>query len=134
MTLNSTKSLSPRVRCVCLRSVVAVVVAYVRDGAFPALYDTCTVVIRVLDVNDNSPVFSDSVYHLFVHENTPLAALYTVIASDVDESNNGEVSYVITSTCAMRDTVDPVTCNVMMVFSQRLLIGWVEGVIQFLVT
>lgn len=71
------------------------IVAYVKDAAFPALYDTCTVIVTVLDRNDNAPVFSDSEYYLNVHENTPLAALYTVIAADVDEGSNGAVSYAI---------------------------------------
>ena len=69
-----------------------------RDSAFPALYDTCTVIIHVYDRNDNDPVFRDSVYHLSVHENTPLTSLYTVIASDVDEANNGDVTYAISGT------------------------------------
>ena len=72
--------------------------AYVRDSAFPALYDTCTVTITVLDKNDNAPVFSEAVYALRVHENTALPALYTVIASDADAGSNGEVRYSITGT------------------------------------
>ena len=73
-----------------------VVAAYVKDNAFPALYDTCTVQIRVRDRNDNAPTFSESDYRVRVRENTRMAALYTAIASDADEDGGADISYYIT--------------------------------------
>ena len=70
--------------------------AYVKDNAFPALYDTCTVKIRVLDRNDNTPTFSEADYRVRVRENTRMAALYTAIAADADLGDNADVSYYIT--------------------------------------
>ncbi|KAB7504840.1 Protein dachsous, partial [Armadillidium nasatum] len=68
---------------------------YVRDGALPALYDTASVLVSLSDINDHAPEFRDSCYPLRVPENTDLSVIHTVLATDKDSGNNGEVTYSI---------------------------------------
>ncbi|XP_066515270.1 protocadherin alpha-13-like, partial [Hoplias malabaricus] len=64
------------------------------DGGKPPRSGTMTIVINVLDVNDNIPVFSKSLYKARVNENAPRGSLViTVHASDADEGLNGEITY-----------------------------------------
>uniref|UniRef100_A0AAY5EIG3 Cadherin domain-containing protein n=1 Tax=Electrophorus electricus TaxID=8005 RepID=A0AAY5EIG3_ELEEL len=64
------------------------------DGGKPARSGTMTIVINVLDVNDNIPVFSKSLYKARVHENAqPGTPVITVHASDSDEGMNGDIIY-----------------------------------------
>ena len=52
--------------------------------------------IEVLDVNDNSPVFSASLYNATMPENGPIGVeIGTVTASDADVGVNGEFDYVV---------------------------------------
>lgn len=64
------------------------------DGGRPARSGTASIYIRVLDANDNVPVFSQRVYKVSVLENS---AIGTVIASlnatDLDEGVYGEITY-----------------------------------------
>ncbi|CAL4103549.1 unnamed protein product [Meganyctiphanes norvegica] len=69
---------------------------YVKDGSFPAQYDTASVQVSLNDVNDHAPEFRDSCYPLHVPENTDLAQIHTVLATDRDAGNNGQVTYSIT--------------------------------------
>ncbi|KAM9456196.1 protocadherin beta-16-like [Clarias gariepinus] len=64
------------------------------DGGTPQRSGTAVIHINVLDANDNTPVFSQSVYKVTLAENAPLGAeVVTVSATDADEGVNGEVSY-----------------------------------------
>ncbi|XP_046717031.1 protocadherin beta-16-like [Silurus meridionalis] len=64
------------------------------DGGTPQRSGTALIHINVLDVNDNTPVFSQSVYKVTLAENSPLGSeVITVSATDADEGVNGEVSY-----------------------------------------
>ncbi|XP_053371774.1 protocadherin alpha-2-like isoform X9 [Clarias gariepinus] len=66
------------------------------DGGTPPRSGTMQVVINVSDANDNSPVFTTSMYKIKIHENAPIGTkLLTVSASDADEGVNSEVSYSI---------------------------------------
>ena len=71
-----------------------------QDGGNPARSDTSTVIITVLDVNDNSPVFQRSSYSISVREdaNVPLELL-TLLATDADEAgtSNSAITYSIES-------------------------------------
>lgn len=69
--------------------------AYVRDSAFPTMYDTCTILLNVLDTNDNVPVFKDEVYYLEVPENEELSVIHTAMAMDADTGQNGRIIYSI---------------------------------------
>ncbi|XP_024139619.1 protocadherin alpha-8 [Oryzias melastigma] len=68
------------------------------DGGTPAKTGTSQVVINVLDINDNIPVFSESLYKTKVYENTQLGATVIVVnATDADEGSNGEIMYSLRS-------------------------------------
>uniref|UniRef100_A0A8C7DLN5 FAT atypical cadherin 1 n=1 Tax=Oncorhynchus kisutch TaxID=8019 RepID=A0A8C7DLN5_ONCKI len=54
------------------------------------------VVINVIDVNNNAPVFQQPSYRGNVNENVPVGtSILTVSASDMDEGENGYVTYTI---------------------------------------
>ncbi|XP_059138740.1 protocadherin Fat 4-like [Physella acuta] len=59
---------------------------------------TSVVVISVTDFNNNSPVFTSSVYNVGVPETFPLAeTFFYVLATDLDSGTFGEVTYAITN-------------------------------------
>ncbi|XP_059846741.1 protocadherin alpha-C2-like [Hypanus sabinus] len=64
------------------------------DGGTPERTGTAQVIVTVLDVNDNSPVFGQSFYKISLMENVPIGT--TVIklnATDMDESTNAQIMY-----------------------------------------
>ncbi|XP_041929608.1 protocadherin 2 gamma 28 isoform X10 [Alosa sapidissima] len=64
------------------------------DGGSPPRSGTTHITIKVLDVNDNAPVFEKSDYEIRVSENAPNGTkVLTVRAVDLDEGINGEVIY-----------------------------------------
>ncbi|KAM6346530.1 LOW QUALITY PROTEIN: protocadherin-23 [Podargus strigoides] len=68
------------------------------DRGMPSLNSTATVLITVLDVNDNPPVFSSPEYHVHVKESIPVGSHVTeVSANDCDAGTNAEITYVILS-------------------------------------
>ncbi|KAM4586909.1 protocadherin alpha-6-like [Fundulus diaphanus] len=68
------------------------------DGGTPAKSGTSQLIINVLDINDNVPIFAQSLYKSSIAENTPLgASVITVTATDSDEGPNGEISYSLSS-------------------------------------
>lgn len=69
---------------------------FVKTNGFPALYNTVAVQVRVLDTNDNAPVFSVPTIVLDVPENEGPVVLHVFRASDEDTGVNGLISYYIT--------------------------------------
>ncbi|XP_059674194.1 protocadherin-23, partial [Gavia stellata] len=68
------------------------------DRGTPSLNSTATVLITVLDVNDNPPVFSSPEYHIHVKESIPLGSHVTeVSANDCDAGTNAEITYAMIS-------------------------------------
>ncbi|XP_032042137.1 protocadherin-23 [Aythya fuligula] len=68
------------------------------DHGMPSLNATATVLITVLDVNDNPPVFSSPEYHIHVKESTSVHSHVTeVSANDRDVGTNAEITYAIIS-------------------------------------
>ncbi|KAM6122866.1 protocadherin gamma-A10-like isoform 1-T1 [Phoenicopterus ruber ruber] len=64
------------------------------DGGSPALRSSAVLALRVLDVNDNAPVFAEARYSARVPENNAAGALVlTVRASDADWGQNARVRY-----------------------------------------
>ncbi|KAM8847883.1 protocadherin alpha-5-like [Synchiropus picturatus] len=64
------------------------------DGGKPANSGSIDIIINVLDVNDNSPVFSKDVLTVSLNENVPVGTVvFQVNATDPDDGANGEVVY-----------------------------------------
>ncbi|XP_018592670.2 protocadherin alpha-3-like isoform X2 [Scleropages formosus] len=64
------------------------------DGGKPPRSGTSEIVVHVLDVNDNIPVFKKALYKTHVTENSPQGtSVITVSAADLDEGQNGEIIY-----------------------------------------
>uniref|UniRef100_A0A665ULP7 Cadherin domain-containing protein n=1 Tax=Echeneis naucrates TaxID=173247 RepID=A0A665ULP7_ECHNA len=64
------------------------------DGGKPPLTGTTEVLVEVLDVNDNLPVFTQDSYSVQLPENSPAGTtVIQVNASDLDDGLNGEVFY-----------------------------------------
>ncbi|KAM9266054.1 protocadherin gamma-A10-like isoform 5-T5 [Cariama cristata] len=64
------------------------------DGGSPALWSSAVLALRVLDVNDNAPVFAEARYSARVPENNAAGALVlTVRATDADWGQNARVRY-----------------------------------------
>ncbi|XP_047210222.1 protocadherin gamma-A9-like [Girardinichthys multiradiatus] len=69
------------------------------DGGEPQMSGTMLIVITVLDVNDNAPVFTQKTYKAAVTENSPKGTVVaTVTASDADDGSNSKITYSITNT------------------------------------
>lgn len=66
-------------------------------------FDVASIKVRILDVNDNPPVFhSGTCYALSVPENNELSIIHTVVATDTDEGVNSEITYSISGWCFRR--------------------------------
>nr|ABL75843.1 protocadherin 2A3 [Takifugu rubripes] len=64
------------------------------DGGKPARSGTASVIVRVLDTNDNSPTFDKSNYNLEIMENSPIGSLVIHLnATDLDEGSNSDLTY-----------------------------------------
>ncbi|XP_073710577.1 protocadherin alpha-3 isoform X29 [Misgurnus anguillicaudatus] len=64
------------------------------DGGTPSKTGTSLIVIKVLDINDNIPVFSKSLYKTAVFENVAIGTTIAVLnATDIDEGPNSEIVY-----------------------------------------
>ncbi|OWK08036.1 CDH23 [Cervus elaphus hippelaphus] len=86
------------------------------DGGQPPLWGTTMLLVEVIDVNDNRPVFvrppNGTILH--IREEIPLRSnVYEVYATDKDEGLNGAVRYSFLKTAGNRDweyfTIDPVS-------------------------
>ncbi|XP_051929391.1 protocadherin-19 isoform X4 [Hippocampus zosterae] len=68
------------------------------DGGDPPKIGAVQLNIKVIDSNDNNPVFDEPVYTVNVMENSPTNALVIDLnATDPDEGTNGEVVYSFNS-------------------------------------
>ncbi|XP_061090072.1 protocadherin alpha-10-like [Conger conger] len=64
------------------------------DGGNPPRSGTMEIIVNVLDINDNPPVFSSPLYKVRVFENTPPGtSIITLNATDLDAGPNGEIVY-----------------------------------------
>uniref|UniRef100_F6XLQ0 Cadherin-23 n=1 Tax=Equus caballus TaxID=9796 RepID=F6XLQ0_HORSE len=86
------------------------------DGGQPPLWGTTMLLVEVIDVNDNRPIFvrppNGTILH--IREETPLRSnVYEVYATDKDEGLNGAVRYSFLKTAGNRDweyfTIDPIS-------------------------
>lgn len=68
------------------------------DKGQPPLSSSTDVVVIVLDVNDNNPVFAQQLYKVEIAENILTGTdVVQVVAADGDEGSNGQVRYSIIS-------------------------------------
>ncbi|XP_066479015.1 protocadherin beta-16-like [Tiliqua scincoides] len=64
------------------------------DRGLPRLSSTRMIHIRILDINDNSPVFEESTYQMALQENNiPGLLIGSVHAVDLDTEQNAKVTY-----------------------------------------
>ncbi|RVE63614.1 hypothetical protein OJAV_G00138030 [Oryzias javanicus] len=71
-------------------------VLIVTDRGVPPLSDNETITLEILDVNDNAPTFSESVFTIHVMENNPPGALLTSLSAfDPDLNENQYLVYFI---------------------------------------
>ncbi|XP_061090093.1 protocadherin alpha-C2-like [Conger conger] len=67
------------------------------DGGVPARSGTASIIVRVLDTNDNAPQFDQQVYTVNMTENSPIGTLLLKLnATDLDEGSNAEIVYSFT--------------------------------------
>uniref|UniRef100_A0A9J7YJP9 Cadherin domain-containing protein n=1 Tax=Cyprinus carpio carpio TaxID=630221 RepID=A0A9J7YJP9_CYPCA len=67
------------------------------DGGVPARSGTASIIVQVLDTNDNAPQFDRQVYSVDLIENAPIGTLIMQLnATDLDEGVNAEVIYSFT--------------------------------------
>jgi hypothetical protein len=82
------------------------------DGKFTA---NCTVVFRIIDSNDNAPLFSKPHYIMTVLENSsPVMFVGKVDASDVDLTSKGHISFALGSRTGTNNvfTINNTTGNI----------------------
>ncbi|KAM6923443.1 protocadherin beta-7-like [Xenentodon cancila] len=66
------------------------------DSGSPRLCSSKIIPVRITDVNDNPPMFTQSFYNVYLKENgVPGSILYSVSATDVDSGENAKISYSI---------------------------------------
>ncbi|KAM3866650.1 protocadherin alpha-2-like [Diretmus argenteus] len=74
------------------------------DGGKPPRSGTQQIIVNVMDVNDNTPTFSKSLYKAQVNENAPFGTkVIQLNASDLDDGLNGKLIYSFIK----RGNIDP---------------------------
>ncbi|XP_055744827.1 protocadherin beta-16-like [Salvelinus fontinalis] len=64
------------------------------DSGVPTRSGTASIIVHVLDTNDNAPYFEKESFHINVPENSPIGNLVVKLnATDLDEGSNAEVIY-----------------------------------------
>ncbi|XP_072558095.1 protocadherin alpha-C2-like isoform X2 [Paramormyrops kingsleyae] len=67
------------------------------DGGVPVRSGTASIIVRVLDVNDNAPRFDRETYTVNITENAPIGTLVIKLnATDLDDGTNAEIAYAYT--------------------------------------
>ncbi|KAK6486696.1 protocadherin-16-like [Huso huso] len=69
-----------------------------RDHGTPQLSSIASVVVTVLDVNDNNPMFKEGAYTIDITEDAPIGTLVLdITATDADDGTNGMVLYYLSN-------------------------------------
>ncbi|KAF3838330.1 hypothetical protein F7725_010098 [Dissostichus mawsoni] len=80
------------------QSVIRLILTAI-DGGTPAKSGSITIIVNVLDINDNAPVFSQTLYKASVYENSNIGtSIITLNATDLDSGQNGHVLYSFSKT------------------------------------
>ncbi|NXB58155.1 CELR2 protein, partial [Struthidea cinerea] len=70
--------------------------AFAMDKGVPARRTPVEILVTVLDVNDNPPVFEQDEFDIFVEENSPIGVVVArITATDPDEGTNAQIMYQI---------------------------------------
>uniref|UniRef100_UPI00398F6FD9 protocadherin-7b isoform X2 n=1 Tax=Pristiophorus japonicus TaxID=55135 RepID=UPI00398F6FD9 len=86
-------------------SVVIVAV----DSGSPSLSSNNSLLVKVGDINDNPPIFSQALFQVsFPENNSPGDQVTTVLASDADDGKNAEIAYSLEPSAAGMFSIDPV--------------------------
>nr|XP_046262320.1 protocadherin alpha-8-like isoform X12 [Scatophagus argus] len=73
------------------------------DGGKPPKSGDMNILVNVLDINDNAPVFTRDVYSVMLDENAPVGTtVIQVNATDLDDGPNGEVNYSFSNSVSHR--------------------------------
>ncbi|XP_014867691.1 PREDICTED: protocadherin alpha-9-like, partial [Poecilia mexicana] len=68
------------------------------DGGTPAKSGTMDLIINVIDINDNAPKFSKTLYKASVYENVTIGtSIITLTATDLDAGMNGQMLYSLSA-------------------------------------
>lgn len=90
------------------RSLNFTIVAY--DTGVPQLNATATVMVKVININDNDPIFSSKHYNVSILENSPRGShVITVNATDLDADEYGKVTYSLTGESSENFDISPET-------------------------
>ncbi|XP_036433445.1 protocadherin alpha-2-like [Colossoma macropomum] len=69
------------------------------DGGNSPKTGTLNITVKVLDINDNRPVFSQNTYSATLQENAPIGTIVIIVnATDRDQASNGEIEYTFAKT------------------------------------
>ncbi|XP_041800715.1 protocadherin beta-16-like [Chelmon rostratus] len=64
------------------------------DGGAPTRTGTASIIVRVLDTNDNAPTFEKDNYAINIMENSPVGTLVIKLnATDLDDGTNAQIEY-----------------------------------------
>jgi len=64
------------------------------DHGKPPLEDVCTIAVKIMDINDNPPIFDRANYDVPVAQDTEVGRkIMRVSATDVDEGDNQKITY-----------------------------------------
>ncbi|XP_072251870.1 protocadherin alpha-3-like isoform X15 [Leuresthes tenuis] len=87
----------------------------VLDGGKPPKSGNMNILVNVLDINDNAPIFYKDVYSVTLNENAPVGTtVIQVNATDLDDGPNGDVIYSFSNS---------VNQNILNIFDINLLTG-----------
>ena len=82
----------------------------VSDQGIVPLISTTTVIVSLLDVNDNPPIFSELEYYSTLQENEPIGQLVLLVtASDNDAGNNSAIEFSLSSNVSDFFSIDTVS-------------------------
>ncbi|XP_062392876.1 protocadherin gamma-C5-like isoform X1 [Sardina pilchardus] len=69
------------------------------DSGSPSLTTSKTIKVKVLDINDNPPLFAQSSYEVYIKENNRAGtSLFSVVAFDKDQDKNAKIMYSLKDT------------------------------------
>ncbi|CAL4064073.1 unnamed protein product, partial [Meganyctiphanes norvegica] len=89
-------------------SYVLTISAINKDSRTSRKESTSKVVVNIIDMNDNSPIFDTPITEVTIDENIPNGSYVTKVqAEDADDGENGFISYSITNIDEVPFSIDP---------------------------